>query len=132
VLVPPSPPTPPAGFIGTLRLQIPWSSLRTKSIVVEIQDLYVLVGPPSTQDYSADAETAREEHHKREQLALLETQIYLVGMPTRLPPRMHRPYQAAALQHPSHSRPRARHCRTPRLRRPRQPRRPARRSPRHP
>ncbi|EDQ93002.1 uncharacterized protein MONBRDRAFT_30927 [Monosiga brevicollis MX1] len=65
-----------AGFLDKLRVQIPWSGLRTRSVVIEIENLHILAGPPPAGDYDAEAEAQRLEVHKQEQLAILEAQLF--------------------------------------------------------
>ena len=46
--------------------------------MIEIEDLCVLVAPPTHTDYDAQAEEERLEAYKQEQLAILEAQLFKV------------------------------------------------------
>ena len=48
------------GYLGELNLVIPWASLKTQPVIIEIKDLFVLAGPKteSLYDFEAERETA--------------------------------------------------------------------------
>jgi vacuolar protein sorting-associated protein 13A/C len=58
------------GHLGELRLQIPWTSLRSKPVILHIKDLCVLAGPRSKFMYDPAREVERA---LRTKLSKLET-----------------------------------------------------------
>ena len=64
----PTPQSTTAGFTGKLTMRIPWSQLRSKAVVIQIDDLYVIAGPSILGEADAEAEQARINKEKAEAL----------------------------------------------------------------
>ncbi|KAL4233207.1 hypothetical protein ACF0H5_007891 [Mactra antiquata] len=62
-----------AGYIGKIKVDIPWTSLFSASVVVNIEDVYLLAGPVTDRMYDPDRERALQNAVKRETLETLET-----------------------------------------------------------
>ena len=58
------------GHLGQLTMQIPWSALKTKPVILEIKDLFVLAGPKSKFIYDPEREL---EAALKKKLSKLET-----------------------------------------------------------
>eukprot|EP00050_Salpingoeca_kvevrii_P000824 m.156882 g.156882 ORF g.156882 m.156882 type:complete len:3776 (-) comp10222_c0_seq1:35-11362(-) len=61
-----------AGFLGRLTMKIPWSRLKSESVVISIEDVFVLAAPAPLSEYDAHAEARRVEAHKIDQLAAMD------------------------------------------------------------
>ena len=63
-----------AGFVGELRLKIPWNSLGGGSdpVVVSLDRVFVLAVPSTELKYDAEAERKKEQAAKKAKLAALE------------------------------------------------------------
>ncbi len=60
-----------AGFIGKLTVKIPWAQLRSKAVIIEIQDLFIVLGP-SCPEADAEAEEGAFQSAKEDALAALQ------------------------------------------------------------
>lgn len=56
------------GHLGQLTLQIPWSNLKGKPVKVLIEDVYLLAGPQTDQNYDEAEEERRAQAVKLEKL----------------------------------------------------------------
>ncbi|KAK8810664.1 hypothetical protein WA158_007239 [Blastocystis sp. Blastoise] len=57
-----------AGFLGSLVLKVPWTSLGSKPTIVEVSDVYALACPKSEVKFDPEAEEASELASKRKQI----------------------------------------------------------------
>lgn len=54
------------GYLGSLNLEIPWASLKTRPVIISISDLFILAGPKT------EMQTTREEELEAEHRAKME------------------------------------------------------------
>lgn len=72
-----------AGTIGKVRLQIPWTSLWSQPIVVNIEDLHIVVGPIVTNEpFDAEKNKRLSRAAKKKALADLDTESHILGGPS--------------------------------------------------
>lgn len=50
------------GYLGTLRLKIPWKKLKTEPVIVEISDIYALAIPKGSMDVRGPFLTSDDPH----------------------------------------------------------------------
>ena len=60
-------------YVGYIKLDIPWSSLFSASVVAHLEDVYILAGPITDRVYDPERERALQNAVKREMLESLET-----------------------------------------------------------
>lgn len=60
------------GYLGELSLQIPWAALKTKPIVINISDLFILAGPKAERPYDEESEQEQAYRAKMEKLETAE------------------------------------------------------------
>ncbi|XP_063908904.1 intermembrane lipid transfer protein VPS13C-like isoform X2 [Zophobas morio] len=71
-----------AGTIGKIWLQIPWTSLWSQPVVVNIEDLHIVSGPLLTNEtFDADKNKRLIRAFKRKLLANLDTESHIIGGP---------------------------------------------------
>eukprot|EP00794_Sanderia_malayensis_P015340 gene15340-16917_t len=63
-----------AGFIGHLKLEIPFSRPKSQPWIICIDKLYIIAGPASSSSYDADAKEKLSQQRKQQQLDALEGQ----------------------------------------------------------
>ena len=56
-------------------MKIPWTQLRSKSVNIEIRDLFILLGPSLLGEPDADVEEEWLQRHKEERLTALEMKV---------------------------------------------------------
>ncbi|KAK6170959.1 hypothetical protein SNE40_019236 [Patella caerulea] len=61
-----------AGYVGRLKIDIPWTSLFTSDIQVWLEDVYMLVGPIADRQYDHERERQLQNAVKRQKLESLE------------------------------------------------------------
>src|SRR5262245_3846725 len=61
-----------AGFLGTLKLSIPWRQLGSKAAVVRLERIFLLAGPSRLESFDADYEVQRRREKKLKALAMAE------------------------------------------------------------
>ncbi|XP_052807431.1 intermembrane lipid transfer protein VPS13A-like isoform X2 [Mya arenaria] len=61
-----------AGYIGYIKVDIPWTGLFSSSVIVNVEDVYLLAGPISDRVYNPEQERALQNAIKREILDSLE------------------------------------------------------------
>lgn len=61
-------------FLGNIKVDIPWTSLFSASVVVRVEDLYLLAGPVTDRLYDPERERALQNALKRQILESLETE----------------------------------------------------------
>ncbi|XP_053396044.1 intermembrane lipid transfer protein VPS13A-like isoform X3 [Mercenaria mercenaria] len=62
-----------AGYVGYIKVDIPWTSLFSSSVVVHVEDVYLLAGPVTDRMYDPERERALQNAIKREALESLST-----------------------------------------------------------
>lgn len=60
------------GTIGKISLNIPWSGLYTQSVVVTVEDVYIIAGPVVSREYDPGKEKRLDRASKRKKLEDLE------------------------------------------------------------
>ncbi|KAK7790642.1 hypothetical protein R5R35_006536 [Gryllus longicercus] len=60
------------GIIGKISLNIPWSGLYSQSVVVSIEDVYIIAGPTTDRKYDSELEKRLIRAAKRKKLEALE------------------------------------------------------------
>jgi vacuolar protein sorting-associated protein 13A/C len=71
-----------AGTIGKVWLQIPWTSLWSQPVVVNVEDLHIVAGPLLTSEpFDADKNKRLFRAFKRKLLADLDTEGHIIGGP---------------------------------------------------
>ena len=58
--------------VGYIKIDIPWTSLFSASVVAHLDDVYILAGPITDRMYDAERERALQNAIKREMLESLE------------------------------------------------------------
>ncbi|XP_060597080.1 intermembrane lipid transfer protein Vps13-like, partial [Ruditapes philippinarum] len=65
-----------AGYVGYIKVDIPWTSLFSSSVVVRVEDVYLLAGPVTDRVYDPERERALQNAIKRETLESLGTSTF--------------------------------------------------------
>ena len=59
---------------GNMKVDIPWTSLFSASVVVRVEDVYMLAGPVTDRSYDPERERALQNAMKRQILESMETE----------------------------------------------------------
>jgi hypothetical protein len=57
------------GYIGKIRIVVPWQHLRSRQVEAHIDQIFLVVGPKRSSDFSEDAERRKEQLSKQERLS---------------------------------------------------------------
>ncbi|KAL1131713.1 hypothetical protein AAG570_011326 [Ranatra chinensis] len=65
------------GTIGRINIRIPWGGFSTQSVVLDIEEVYIIVAPITDRDYDPDKEKRLMRASKRRKLEVLEAENFL-------------------------------------------------------
>eukprot|EP01098_Paradermamoeba_levis_P016483 TRINITY_DN8923_c0_g1_i1.p1 TRINITY_DN8923_c0_g1~~TRINITY_DN8923_c0_g1_i1.p1 ORF type:complete len:237 (-),score=82.50 TRINITY_DN8923_c0_g1_i1:49-759(-) len=60
------------GYLGRVKLQIPWKQISSQPVVISLENIFLIIGPKSLQQFNAEEELKKELKTKKRLLQLAE------------------------------------------------------------